>query len=293
VSDDLELDRLPAAGPALEVVLLEGQTYGAAGARGPRRPHRHDYHELIWTRRGTGQHLIDGAVSLVEPNTITLIGRGQVHVFQEARGLDGAVVRFGDELLAGDVATRANPAWLLGSRTARSVTVPEGDVGRLEATIHTLAAEARRPPDPRSADLERHFVAALLLWLERWSEAARPQQRDADDAEVQVYRRFLDVLERDFARHHDARHYADVLGLPQAALSRALSHVTGRGTKELITDRRMLEAARLLRFTDQTVGEIAYRAGFADPLYFSRAFKRHHGEGPTAYRERVRGRPAA
>ena len=52
----------------------------------------------------------------------------------------------------------------------------------------------------------------------------------------------------------------------------------------------MLEAARLLRFTDLTVGEIAYRVGFGDQLYFSRAFKRHSGEAPMNYRARSRGR---
>ena len=54
----------------------------------------------------------------------------------------------------------------------------------------------------------------------------------------------------------------------------------------------MLEAARLLRFSDLSVGEVAFRAGFADPLYFSRAFKRHRGEAPMAYRDAGRaGRP--
>ena len=48
--------------------------------------------------------------------------------------------------------------------------------------------------------------------------------------------------------------------VPQSVLSRALARVTGRSTKELITDRRMLEASRLLRFTDMTVGEVAFRA---------------------------------
>ena len=76
-------------------------------------------------------------------------------------------------------------------------------------------------------------------------------------------------------------------------LSRALSAVTGRGTKELVTERRMLEAARLLRFTDLSVGEVAFRAGFGDQLYFSRAFKRRFGEAPMAYRERLRGRTPA
>ena len=50
----------------------------------------------------------------------------------------------------------------------------------------------------------------------------------------------------------------------------------------------MLEASRLLRFTDNSVNEIAFATGFDDQLYFSRAFKRHRGEAPSAYRERIR-----
>jgi AraC family transcriptional regulator, transcriptional activator of pobA len=290
LTTDIAVDRLPEAGSSLEVVVLNDARYGSDSECGPRRPHRHDYHELVWTRRGTGRHLIDGEVTHVEPGTLTLIGRGQVHVFERARGLHGAIVRFGEELLHGDPAAAANPTWLMGSRSVQTVAVPAGDVGRLEATIDLLAEETRRPPDPRSVDLQRHFLAALLLWLERWYESARIEHRDADDPNLQLYRRFSDVLERDYARHHDAPHYADVLGVPQSALSRALANVTGRTTKELITDRRMLEAARLLRFSEMSVGEVAFRAGYSDPLYFSRAFKREYGEAPSAYRERMRGR---
>lgn len=289
-ADELTVDRLPEAGSSLEVVLLEGMSYGSDSDYGPRRPHRHDYHELVWTRSGTGQHLIDGEVSLVQPSTITLIGRGQVHVFERASALHGAIVRFDDELLAGDPATGANPAWLVGSRAVQTVGVPTGEVGRLAAAIDLLAAETRRPSDSRSVDLQRHFLSALLLWVERWYEATRPEQRDVDDPDLQLYRRFGELLERDYARHNDAPHYADALAVPQAALSRALVEVTGRTTKELITDRRMLEAARLLRFSEMSVGEIAYRAGYGDQLYFSRAFKRQFGEAPSAYRERLRGR---
>ncbi len=286
----ITVDRLPEAGTSLEVVILHDARYGSDSDRGPRRPHRHDYHELVWTRSGSGRHLIDGEVSLVEPGTITLIGRGQVHVFERALGLEGAVVRFADELLQGDPATGANPAWLVGSRAVQTVAVPAGEVGRLDAAIELLAVETRRPPDSRSVALQRHLVSALLLWVERWYEATRNGQRDADDPDVLLYRRFSEVLERQYARHHDAPHYADELGVAQAALSRALVSVTGRTTKQLITDRRMLEAARLLRFSEMSVGEIAYRAGYGDQLYFSRAFKRRSGEAPSAYRDRMHGR---
>jgi AraC family transcriptional activator of pobA len=279
----ISLDRLADA-TGVQAVWLEDATIGAVAAR---EPHRHDYHELIWVRAGSGRHLIDGAPVPVRPCTVTVIGRGAVHVFERAERLTGAVLRFGDELLA---AGRVAPGWLLAGRGGRTVQVPDGEADRLEEALRAIAAEAARPPDPYSADLLRHLVSTVLLWTERWYDAVRTERREQDDAEVQLHRRFAALLERDFREHHDAAHYADALAVPTAALSRALSQVTGRSTKELVTDRVMLEAARLLRFTDATVGEVAHAAGFSDPLYFSRAFKRHTGEAPMAYRARVRGK---
>jgi len=223
---ELTLDRLPHRSEPVQVARLTGLQLDGTGA-GVREPHRHDYHELLWLRSGRGEHLLDGRPLAVRPHSLTLIGRGQVHVFNEADGVHGLAVRFADEALLGGAAQRATPGWMLAGRGGLSVEVPGGDVARLEA---------------------------------------------------------------DFRRHHDAAHYADALGVPAAALSRALSHVTGRATKELITDRVMLQAARLLRVADLTVQEIGHRTGCRDPLYFSRAFKRHQGESPQAYRARVQGK---
>jgi len=285
-SRKLTLDRLADQADPVQVVWLEGQS---VGGRGRREPHRHDYHELIWIRSGRGHHLIDGEPLAVEVGTVTIIGRGQVHVFAEGEELRGAVLRFGDELLRGE-ARRASAEWLLAGRGGRTVRVPEGEATRLEVVLRALHGELRRPADPQTVELERHLVSAVLLWIERWYEAGRAEQREADDAEVQLYRRFARLLERDFAHRHDAAHYADELRVPPAALSRALSHVTGRATKELVLDRVMLEAARLLRFTDLTIGQVAHRVGYEDPLYFSRAFKRHFGEAPMAYCARLQGK---
>jgi AraC family transcriptional activator of pobA len=286
VTTTLALDRLPDPANAVQVRWVDSMEVAPDDAR---EPHRHDYHELIWVRDGSGRHLLDGSPVPARPRTLTLIGRGQVHVFECARGIDGAVVRFREELVLGGGAERAAPGWLLAGRGGRTVSVPGGSVEPLEALIGALDSEAVRPPDPRSPELQRHLVSVLLLWIERWYDASRTEHRDADDAEVQLHRRFAELLERDFARHHDAGHYADALAVPPAALSRALVQVTGRPTKELVTDRVMLQAARLLRFTDLPVQEIAFRTGFEDPLYFSRAFKRRNGEAPVAYRERARG----
>src|SRR3954451_24915328 len=108
----LPVDRLTAP-DRVEVHRIAGEI----GRDGPRAPHRHDYHELLWIREGSGRQRIDGAEVPVRPRTLTLIGRGQVHVFERAVGLRGAVLRFGDAHVLGGAA----PGWLLSGSTARAV----------------------------------------------------------------------------------------------------------------------------------------------------------------------------
>lgn len=284
----LTVDRLADPTEPVQVEFVDELNVGCADDV-VRAPHRHDYHELIWARSGAGSHLLDGRSVPVVARTVTLIGRGQVHVFERAHGVSGAVVRFGDELLQGGPPGRGDPGWLLAGTGGRVVHLPAGDVDAFEAIIAALAAEAARPADECTADLQRHLLSTLLLWVERWYDAQRTERREPDDASIQLHRRFSRTLEQDFAGHHDAAHYADALAVPPTTLSQALIQATGRSTKELVTDRVMVEAERLLRYTDRNVGQIAYLTGFADPLYFSRAFKRHAGVSPSAYRDRVRG----
>jgi AraC family transcriptional activator of pobA len=284
----LTVDRLASSADPVQVMVFDGFEVGTADEP-VREPHRHDYHELIWIKDGSGHHILDGRRVPVVPGSLTVIGRGQVHVFERAHAVYGAVVRFGDELLYDGRIARTDPSWLLAGRGGWGVTVPHDHVAALETVIATLAAEAGGPLDAHSADLQRHLLSVLLIWVERWYDAERTERRDVEDAGIQLFRRFARVLERDFAGHHEALHYAEALAVPPAALSQALNRVTGRSTKELVTDRVMLEAARLLRFTDRTIGEIAHATGFGDPLYFSRAFKRHHGHAPSTYRDLSRG----
>jgi AraC family transcriptional activator of pobA len=48
----------------------------------------------------------------------------------------------------------------------------------------------------------------------------------------------------------------------------------------------LLEARRLLRYTDKPAFAIAQELGFADPAYFGRFFRRESGVTPRQYRLR-------
>jgi AraC-like DNA-binding protein len=57
---------------------------------------------------------------------------------------------------------------------------------------------------------------------------------------------------------------------------------------DYLTARRIGHARRLLESGGFAIGDVAARAGFADPCYFSRVFRASTGLGPAAYRESQR-----
>ena len=270
------VDDLPAEADSLQVLEIE---LGSIADEDVREPHRHAYHELIWVREGSGRHLIDGAPVEFGPHTLTVIAKGQVHQFERAEGVRGYVVRFDDEWLSG--ARR----WLFSGQSCTPLTVPEEDAARFDSLLDLLRVEVARAPGPESAELRRNLLSAALLWAQRWREA-QLEGGGATSADVRLHREFVDTLERDFTSNHEARHYAAELGVTTGTLSRTLTKLTGRTTKQLILDRVLLEAARLLRFSDLSIKEIAARLGYGDQFAFSKAFKRQRGEAPLDFRNR-------
>jgi AraC family transcriptional activator of pobA len=274
---DLTVDDFAAEADALEVRSLELESIDEDEVR---EPHRHAYHELIWVREGSGRHLIDGEPVDFGPRTLTLIAKGQVHQFERADRVSGVVVRFDDEWLAG------SRRWLFSGGSCSALSVPEADAPRFDALLELLREEVEQSARPESAELRRHLLSAALLWAQRWREA-QLEGGGATSADVQLQQRFLETLERDFANSHEAAHYAAELGVTTGTLSRTLMRLGGRTTKQLILDRVLLEAARLLRFSDLSIKEIAARLGFPDQFAFSKAFKRQRGEAPLDFRNRL------
>jgi AraC family transcriptional activator of pobA len=79
-------------------------------------------------------------------------------------------------------------------------------------------------------------------------------------------------------------HYAALLGVSPQRLSETCRHSTGVSAKTLILERVILEAKRLLCYSEMPVSEIAAHIGYDDPLYFSRAFRHVVGSSPRAFR---------
>jgi AraC family transcriptional activator of pobA len=83
------------------------------------------------------------------------------------------------------------------------------------------------------------------------------------------------------------RAYAGTLGVTPDHLSRSCRAITGLGALDLLHERLLLEARRLLAYSPAAVGDIAHQLGFDDPGYFSRLFTKRAGQSPSAYRASI------
>jgi AraC-like DNA-binding protein len=141
-------------------------------------------------------------------------------------------------------------------------------------TLATLVDEHARTP--RDVEVERSLLDVLLRTVVRaLPEAGR------DD----VVLRFLARVEERYAAHDPVGTYAKALGMSERGLFEATRRALGKTPGEVLVERVMLEARRLLVHSGERVSQIAYALGFSDPGYFARLFKKHVGQTPSAYRD--------
>jgi len=85
---------------------------------------------------------------------------------------------------------------------------------------------------------------------------------------------------------------ADIGAMAEAAcvtsrtLQRKLKALTGHSPARLLRDRRLQQACRQLRDTEQTIARIAHASGFGSAQYFSRVFRQQFGASPDQWRRK-------
>ena len=92
------------------------------------------------------------------------------------------------------------------------------------------------------------------------------------------------VIERRYPEPLSLRDVARAVNLSPGHLTTTVRRRTGRTVLEWITERRMVQARRLLAATTLPVGEIGRQVGYPDAGYFARSFGRVHGVSPARWR---------
>jgi len=256
------------------------------------RPHRHEAHEIIIVRSGYSHHVVDGQAVDLGAGSICFLPRGHMHRLETESGVVGWLVQFSDAFLPADVVSRRwnyLRALTDGAGARRALHLQPSELGRVEAMMELMELEYSTPSALQEQSL-RHWLSLLLLHIGHLNRQLPPPGGHIP-SDLDLFRRFSDILEQDFARHHDVGHYAAGLDTSAVNLSRAVANIVGKPTKKIIEDRVVLEAKRMLMYGDRSVKEIALALGYADQFHFSKRFKRLVGMTPTGFRSTTRSGP--
>jgi AraC-like DNA-binding protein len=245
--------------------------------------HRHTYQEILWVREGYGQHTIDDQLFPLENNTFYLIYQGQVHHFIKGENLKGFLIRFNNEFL-----NEISPIERTTSPSINKISLQnEADIRYFNVLTETIYRECT-DTSPNKNAVVRHLLMVLLYKIAEKKQALQFEIVQNSDVEDAIFLNFTHIVEQSFTEPINVDNFAKELGVSQRQLCTIVKYHTGKTTKQLIIDRRILEAKRLLAYTQNSLKQIAYQLSFEDTAYFCRTFKVQTGLTPTEFKEKIK-----
>lgn len=251
------------------------------------RTHLHLFYEIVWFRKGSGIHTVDFTEYPVEENTLFFISPGQLHSFDSSRNSEGIVMKICSHLL-GDIV--ANDTSLLkynvfdtyDSVPYRRIT-PECEVS-LDGIVKMLEAEAGRSDSIGHREYLQSLVTMMLIQVERGQVESERTVFSPGKTAHRTFLAFRRAVEQNYRSIHTVAEYANLLNVTTKSLSNYVRECSGFSPLEMINNRIILEAKRMLRYSDMMIKEIAAQLGFGDPSYFIKFFKRIAKCSPADYR---------
>lgn len=95
----------------------------------------------------------------------------------------------------------------------------------------------------------------------------------------------IEYINKNFNEPISVSEISDILDIDRRRFSEVFQEVTGLSPIKYLTEYRLKEAKRLLKFSSYTISEIADMTGYNDCFYFSKTFKKNVGVCPRKYRE--------
>lgn len=273
--------------PAAEDVLVARFTDYLAAHQDIHFPHRHSFYHLACFTKGNGSHTIDFERFPVKAGQLYFMIPGQVHSWFFEGKTEGYVVNvsasFFNSFLQDAEYVERFP-FFSGVSTEGVVQLPKQAV----AVVAELFEKMLREIDGEEA--YGHDMLRLLL-MEMFIQVGRATRRGSAKQEAPhnyvLLRNFRKLVEQHYMQLHLPKDYAALLYVTPNYLNAFCRHMLGKSAGEIIRDRVLLEAKRLLINADISISTIAYQLSFADNSYFTKFFKKYAGITPEEFRKNI------
>ena len=241
-----------------------------------KREHRHTYFEIMLIERGGGNQLIDFNNYPALDNSCYIISPQQVHLMNRNGSL-GTIIQFTEEKIN---SPELRAALKDHSFDEKAAIIFENRKDLMEGclVLTNLIKEAIYRNSKESALSVTHLLCALVsLLLENQVHA----EQVALDQHKKLLLHFYQLLDIHYCENMSVKGYVQKLSTTEKKLSAATAKYAGLSPLQVIHNRILLEAKRILLFEDSSHKEISFRLGFDSPSSFSTFIKSKTGNTPS------------
>lgn len=277
----------------LQIAIHDLRTYLARHIANASRPHIHSYYQIIWFKFGSGKHFVDFKTYDVLGNAMFFIAKDQVHYFDDNTDYDGVLIHFNELFVAqtdSEVDFFMKCDLFNNPYRLPSCCIASGDDVKLEQLLDLMKTEISGAKSFGRDEILRAYLKAFLIQIQRKKNAFEQDQENvpfAVDGKRMQLIRFINLIDENYTKGLNVSDYAAQMNISSRTLSDLTNQQLNKTPSQMIQERIVLEAQRLLVHSSLHVSQIGYRLGFEDPSYFVKFFKKHTAQSPTDFRRSI------
>jgi len=245
-----------------------------------KKPHRHEFYEILWFKHGDGEHVVDFQPYPVRNDMIFFLAPGTVH-HMNPFDKKGFLLVFSKDLMSQITVPEVDNFFKIfySFDNAPYIRPVKDDLYKLGLLFELIRLEYTSTADDTSV-LHAH-LRAFLLHVQRIKAQTEHRIPEKDHERLVT---LFHVIEDHYKTERKAAFYSNHLTLTPKRANEIVKARLGKTISQLVHERLLLEAKREMYFGKRNIKEIAYMLGFEDPAYFSRFFKKHTGSPPEQFK---------
>jgi AraC-like DNA-binding protein len=153
---------------------------------------------------------------------------------------------------------------------------------KLKTLWSMIKNEFRAEHDIFQPNAIHNFLSAFLIEAARQNSESKAQ---IHNIEYQTALQFAELVEQNYKSLRKVCDYLPLMNTTAKPLSKSMQKTIGKTPKQFIDDRILLEAKRLLVYTNESIKEITFMLGFDEPTNFSKFFREQTGLSPAEFKK--------
>jgi AraC-like DNA-binding protein len=252
------------------------------------KPHKHDFYVLFLFTKGKGTHEIDFSTHDIKPGSVFFLSPGQSHNWQLSDDIDGYVFFHSQQLydLHFSSKTIRDYPFFDSIYSTPVLHLKPKDLQRITIDFEVILQEYRQNAWFKNEKM-CNLIDCTYIDLARLYLPSQ-QTKKLNQHYLNKLREFENLIDTHYKTFKYPKEYAEKMNMSEKHLNRICKTTVSKTTGDVIIDRVLIEAKRLLVNSKYPVARVAEELGYSDHAYFSRLFKKRSGETPLAFSKRYK-----